>query len=140
MSCGGGIDLQARDAVSAWSTGGRKVDWNWKDDIKHLQYRYPKHFEVALWQGAGLIALSFGRPTYQGTALRLDVIEARPPELGERPAVFGHIAIAYEIYAGLINAREIRIMKPINAQVRSYYESFGYQYVTRQNYLYREVL
>lgn len=81
-----------------------------------------------------------GRPTYSGRSLRLDFVEARPRELGARPAVFDEVLVAYGIYARLINAKQIRIMNPLNEEVKSYYSSFGYTYVPTKNYLYREVL
>ncbi len=92
-----------------------------------------------LWEGNNLFALSMGRPTYNGSNLRLDVVEARPQSLGERPSIFGIVLLAYGIYARLINANEIRIMNPINNDIKNYYEAFGYQYVSKGDYLYRKV-
>lgn len=86
-----------------------------------------------------MIGLSLGRPTYHGNHLRLDFVEARPAALGPRSPVFGSIDVAYEVYAGLLNARQIRIMNPINTIVRNYYRTFGYEYVAKKNYLFREL-
>jgi len=134
------IDNAALNASKRWhQSSTRKVDWDWFDGYNAFRFRYPKRFEVALWQTSKLIGLSMGRPTYHGTALRLDVVEGSPPDLGERPAVFDMIQVAYGIYARMINASEIRIMNPINDQVRAYYERYGYQYVPKKDYLYREV-
>jgi len=95
---------------------------------------------MALWEIGKLIGLSMGRPTYQGSALRLDAVEAAPLDLGNRSSIFDSVLVAYGIYARLINAKEIRIMHPVNREVRTYYERFGYKYVGNGDYLYREVL
>jgi hypothetical protein len=81
-----------------------------------------------------------GRPTYAAGSLRLDFIEARPESRGDKTPIFPEIEAAYMIYAKLLNAKQIRIMKPINEAVRSYYERFGYQYLRQGNYLFREVV
>ncbi|MGM8228716.1 hypothetical protein ACSV5M_19205 [Cellvibrio sp. ARAG 10.3] len=135
------ITPQALKAAKSWTTStSRKVDWDWLEGYSSFKFRYPKRFEVALWQSANLITLSIGRPTYNGTALRLDFIEARPKDLGPRPSVFGEVLVAYGIYARLLNAKQIRIMHPIDDGVKSYYSSFGYTYVPKKDYLYRDVL
>jgi hypothetical protein len=135
------INFEALNAIKEWrKSAKRQVDWDWLEGYSAFQYRYPKRFEVALWQESELIALSLGRPTYHGDHLRLDFVEARPKDLGPRSPVFNEILVAYGIYARMINARQIRIMHPINEEVKDYYKSFGYQYVAKQDYLYKEVL
>lgn len=83
---------------------------------------------------------SIGRPTYNATGLRLDVVEASPRDLGERPKVFDKIILAYEIYARLLNVNHIRIVNPVNDAVKTFYERFGYNYVSRGDYLTKDVL
>lgn len=135
------ITTEALAETHKWSTSpARRVDWDWVNGYADFKIRYPKRFEVAIWFQQGLISLSLGRPTYHGNALRLDFVEARPRDLGERPPVFDEVLVAYGIYARMINANQIRIMHPINSDVKSYYESFGYQYNPKQDYLFREVL
>ena len=134
------ITADALNATKLWDKStARRVDWEWIEGYSSFRFRYPKRFEAALWQNNSLITLSMGRPTYLGGALRLDFIEARPRELGDRPSVFNEVLIAYGIYARMINAKQIRIMNPINDDIKAYYETFGYTYVAKQNYLYREV-
>ena len=94
---------------------------------------------MALWDTHQLIGLSLGRPTYQGTALRLDFVEASPLDLGDRPAIIEFVLLGYDIYARLINAKQIRIMNPINKRVLAYYKKFGYDYVSRGDYLFRSI-
>ena len=135
------ITSMALSASKQWDQSPtRQVDWDWFEGYNAFKFRYPKRFEIALWETNKLIGLSMGRPTYHGTALRLDVVEASPPDLGDRPPIFDLILVAYGIYARFINASEIRIMNPINDEVKHYYESFGYTYVAKNDYLYREVL
>lgn len=134
------ITTEALNATKLWSrSSARRVDWDWIDGYGSFKFRYPKRFEVAVWHNDNLITLSLGRPTYQASSLRLDFVEARPRELGGRPSVFDEVLVAYSIYARIINAKSIRIMHPINDDVKTYYESFGYSYVATQDYLYKEV-
>jgi len=135
------ITNSALQETKKWfSSSKRKVNWNWLDEYGSFKFSYPKRFEAALWQKNDLICISLGRPTYNGSFLRLDVIEARPKDLGERPNVFDEILLAYGVYARMIGASGIRIMNPINEEVRSYYESFGYVYRQKGDYLYREII
>lgn len=53
--------------------------------------------------------------------------------------MFHGILLAYGIYARLINARDIRIMSPIDNEVTAVHERYGFEYVMRHNYLYREI-
>ena len=115
----------------------RKHDWDWVKNYQTYRVRYPKRFEVALWEDSKLAALSLGRPTYAGTGLRLDIVEAMPRDLGERSSVFDKIILAYEVYARMLNANHIRIMNPVNDQVKALYETYGYTYVHKGDYLSR---
>lgn len=105
-----------------------------------FKFRHPKRFEMALWQNDKLISLSLGRPTYAGTALRLDFVEASPKELGERVGTMTFVIAGLVAYAHLLKARQIRIMNPINETVRNHYASFGYTCEPKGDYLYRELL
>ncbi len=135
------ITAAALNATKLWGRSpARRVEWDWLDGYGSFKFRYPKRFEMAIWHHNILISLSLGRPTYQGSALRLDFVEARPRDLGDRPSVFDEVLVAYGIYARMINAKQIRIMHPIGDDVKAYYETFGYRYVAKQDYLFREVL
>lgn len=135
------ITPAALNATTLWqSSASRRVDWDWLSGYAAFKFRYPKRFEMAIWHREKLISISMGRPTYHGSSLRLDFVEASPKDLGERPSVFNEVLIAYGIYARMLNAKQIRIMNPINADVRKYYESFGYTYVADKDYLFREVI
>jgi hypothetical protein len=134
------IDPSALAQARTWEGAeSRQVTWEWFTGYAAFKYQYPKRFEVALWERGNLIGLSLGRPTYNGGNLRMDFVEARPRTLGPRGPVFGSIDAAYEIYASLLNVKQIRIMNPINPIVREFYQSFGYQYVASKKYSYRDL-
>ncbi len=135
-----GITADALTSARSWASSPiRQVAWDWFDGYSAFRFRYPKRFELALWSANRLMALSLGRPTYNGNHLRLDLVEAQPRDLGPRPPVLPDILVAYIIYARLMDARQIRIMHPINEDVTRYYESFGYRYIASGDYLFREV-
>lgn len=135
-----GITADALNETKLWDQSQVRIkNWDWIEGYSVFKFRYPKRFEMALWQSNKLIGISMGRPSFNGTAMRLDIVEASPSDLGERPSIFETILMGYGIYARLINAKQIRIMNPVNDAVKSYYESFGYKYVAKGDYLYREV-
>jgi hypothetical protein len=134
------INPNALNATLLWSKSKIRIkDWDWFEGYSSFKFRYPKRFEMALWHSNKLIGLTMGRPTFYGSAMRLDIIEASPPDIGDRPSIFESVLVAYGIYARLINANQIRIMNPVNDTVKSYYESFGYKYITKGDYLYKEI-
>lgn len=135
------ITSQALQATQAWSSSSlRQYDWDWISNYNFYRANYPKRFEIAVWEQSQLSAISIGRPTYNATGMRLDVVEAMPRDLGSRSNVFDVIILAYEIYARMINANHIRIMNPVNATVKAFYEKYGYTYVTKGDYLTRDIL
>jgi hypothetical protein len=135
------ITHEALNAVEQWSLSEqRRYDWDWKGNYAQYRVRYPKRFEIAVWENSLLTALSLGRPTYNATGLRLDIVEAMPRDLGERSNVFEIVILAYEVYARMINANHIRIMNPVNETVKTYYERFGYKYIPKGDYLIRDIL
>jgi len=134
------INSNALQASRAWKQSTkRRVDWDWLEGHSVYRHRYPKRFEIALWLSNQLIGLSMGKPTYGGSGLRLDLVEAAPTDIVDRPGIFEMVILAYGVYARLINAKQIRIMHPINEQVKNYYQSFGYTYVAKGDYLYRDI-
>lgn len=129
------IDASALTQSQRWNgSSRRKVDWDWVEGYNAFKFRYPKRFEMALWHNDVLASLSLGRPTYQGTKLRLDFIEGNPEKPGG-VRVFEPTFLAMVGYAQALGASELRIMNPINGDVRRYYERFGFAYVTKGDYL-----
>ena len=130
------IDVTALAQSERWNLSSkRKVDWEWVDGYSAFKYRYPKRFELALWHNNSLVSLSLGRPSYHGTKLRLDFIEGNPDKSGNIK-VFEPTFLAMVGYAQALGATELRIMNPINGDVRRYYERFGFAYINKGDYLY----
>jgi hypothetical protein len=132
------IDSAALQASRAWSElPGRRVNWDWRASMPAFRFRYPKRFEVAVWYRRQLNCLSIGRPTYAGTALRLDFIEGSPAK--REIAVFEVVLVAMFTYAKLLGADEIRVMHPLNDVVRNYYVLHDFSYVSQGDYLFRRL-
>jgi hypothetical protein len=135
-----GLDLRlfsasALSRAKEWDEGGNRiVDWDWFSGYSAFRFRYPKRFELAIWQGDKLIGMSLGRPTYAGSGMRLDFLEANPEP--DRIRVFPITFAALVIYAKALGANEIRVMQPINEAVKAYYERFGFKYITKGDYLF----
>lgn len=135
------ITPKALEATRLWRKSDlRPYNWDWQENYNYYLTRYPKRFEVALWENNTLVTISLGRPTYNATGLRLDIVEAMPRDLGERSTTFGTILFAYEVYARMLNANHIRIMNPINETVKNMYETYGYTYVAKGDFLTKGIL
>jgi len=133
------FDSRALSISKTWEKSrDRWVDWDWLDGYSAFKFRYPKRFELAVWHKNTLASLTLGRPTYRGTALRLDFIEASPLDKVEF-SVFPVTLVAMTAYAKALGATSIRVMNPINDEVKRYYESMGLVYVTSGDYLYTRV-
>lgn len=129
------IDAAALEAATTWaSSTKRRVDWDWTTGYRDFKFRYPKRFELAVWNGKELASLTLGRPTYHGSALRMDFIESAPDRTGELK-VFPVSLFAVMTYAEVVGASEIRVMHPVNDAVKAYYEASGLLYVSGGDYL-----
>lgn len=93
---------------------------------------------MALWHHSTLVSLSLGRPTYHGARLRLDFIEGNPDKRND-VKVFEPTFLGMVGYAEALGARELRIMNPINSEVRAYYERFGFAYASKGDYLHMKL-
>ncbi|MFK5912937.1 MAG: hypothetical protein QM484_01065 [Woeseiaceae bacterium] len=102
----------------------RTVDWDWNFASKYCT-RYPKSFDLSVWNGNSLCSLSLGRPTYRGTEMRLDFIEKFTNNPAYSGSMFGVSLLAFEAYAKVIGANQLRIMNPENSKLIKYYASFG---------------
>ncbi len=130
------INQSALNHADKWSySSNRRVDWEWFKGYASFRFRYPKRFEMALWHGNSLASLSLGRPTYRGSKMRLYFLEGNPDK-SKDIKVFEHNFLAIAGYAQVLGADELRLMNPINNTVKSYYERFGFRYVTKGDYLY----
>lgn len=129
------FDQYALDAAAEWGySEHRRVDWNWFKCYSAFKFRYPKRFELALWHKDVLASLALGRPTYNGTHMRLDMVEACPDKPKDLSVIEKNL-VAFAIYAEMLGATELRIMNPINRDVRSYYSRFGLAYDAIGDYM-----
>jgi hypothetical protein len=130
------FDNKALAASKVWGKSThRRVNWDWIEGYSAFKFRYPKRFELAIWNKGTLASLALGRPTYNGSALRLDFIEANP-ENTDDVKVFPIALFVMMTYAEALGATELRVMKPINDTVKQYYEASGLIYVSKGDYLY----
>lgn len=136
----GRIDFDALVKAKSWEFSPlRRVNWNWSDEYELYSFTNPKRFELSIWYRHELCALSIGRPTWSGSRLRLDSIEAAPYRHPLRSSVLPITLLALEEYAEQIGAHEVRIMSPVNEKVRQYYESKGFIYNEREDYCWRSI-
>lgn len=121
------INAAALNAISC--VKGRGVDWDWSFGVRSYRARYPNRFELAIWYSSTVCGLSLGRPSYHGSRVRLDFIERVP---GANNPLVGRVTpiavTAYEVYARLIDARQVRIISPAEALIE-YYTSLNYVFV-----------
>ena len=130
------IDNAALRYSQVWGQSPRRrVDWDWIAGYTAFKFRHPKRFEMALWHNSDLASLTLGRPTCRGTKLRLDFVEGNPEKPGD-VQVFEPTFLAMMAYADALGADELRVMNPINTDVKRYYERFGLIYVANGDYLY----
>ncbi|HEX5794035.1 MAG TPA: hypothetical protein VFY01_12215 [Rheinheimera sp.] len=105
------------------------ASWSWRKGFSHYAQQHPKRFELAIWFAkVQLCGLSIGKPTYSGSKLRLDFIEGAPGKHPLKGKVVELTIAAAEAYADSIGAEQIRIMRPVSAEVVRYYEKHGFTY------------
>ena len=75
--------------------------------------------------GNSLCSLTLGRPTYKGTAMRMDFIERFTKNPLFKGDMYQVSFLAYATYGRLIGANQIRIMDPQNAKLIKHYSSEG---------------
>lgn len=137
------INVVALNAIS--SAKERGVDWDWNFGIRSYRKRYPNRFELAIWYNSTVCGLSLGRPSYHGSRVRLDFIERVP---GTNNPLVGRVTpiavTAYEVYARLIDAKQVRIISPAEALI-DYYTALNYVFVkgsgsqANPSYLYKSL-
>ncbi len=129
----GGIDDLAVQASDTWcdmECSRPRAEWDWREAADVYRKNYPKRFELSIWYNDRLCGLSYGRPSYGKTRVRVELIEGAPRvgnPLGPRRVVPITIMNA-TAYAGILGAKEIRIMRPAKPLI-GYYESLDFKYV-----------
>ncbi len=128
--CLSDIDNKALTQVRLWNgLLERKVDFDWGPNHSIFKKRYPKRFELAIWYQNRLESLALGRPSFNGTRVRLELVERVATNSMLKGRAFAITELALIAYANLLGAEEVRVMQPINESVRDYYISKGYRYV-----------
>lgn len=131
------INALALAQAQQWEySADRHIDasWSWRKGFSHYARQHPKRFELAIWFAkAQLCGLSIGKPTYSGSKLRLDIIEGAPGNHPLKGKVVELTVLAAKTYAASIEAEQIRIMRPVNSEVASYYEKHGFTYFSGKN-------
>lgn len=124
-----GIDNVALVASKLWGQDpSRHVDWDWFFANRYV-YRYPKAFDLAIWVGNTLCSLALGRPSYNGSFMRLDFVEKAAGGSPFSSEMVPITLLAYETYAKRIGAKQFRIIDPINDKVlRSYLQYGGFSH------------
>lgn len=123
---------------------GRKVFWDWDFGVRSYRKRYPSRFELAVWYNQSVCGLSIGRPSYNGSRVRLDFIERASGNNQLKGRLTPITVTAYEVYARLIDAKQVRIINPDDSLI-TYYTTFDYRYVKgtntdmNPNYLYKDL-
>lgn len=132
------VDRNSYAAFEQWKNHpNRKVDWDWPTSWASWKLNYPKRFECATWKADRLIGFAMGRPTYHATGLRLDYIE-KSPEASEPHLDLTYLALY--AYATLLGATYVKIMHPINEEVRDYYEQKGFKYDPKSDSCLRRII
>jgi hypothetical protein len=124
------IDTAALVQARLWEKiPERQVDFNWEQDSAIFRKRYPKRFELAIWHQNGLESLALGRPSYNGSRVRLELIERLAANSRLKGRAFLITELCLIAYADLLGADEVRVMEPISEGVKNFYISRGYTYV-----------
>jgi hypothetical protein len=125
------IDKDALLMAQIWESSPYRKDlpWSFSQGYKKWAYRHPDRLDLAVWLNTTLCSLAIGFPTKTGQSMRLDVIEKTPCEqhiLDKR--IFEINLIAFRVYADLIGASKLKIMRPLNDTLIRFYRSRGFIY------------
>lgn len=119
------IDQEALLWAKIWEVQDRH-SWYFSKNYNGYARRHPKRLDLAVWHESYLCSLSIGIPVKTGRSMRLDIIESNPKSNPIAKATFDTNMIAFEIYAKEIGAEMIKIMRPLNAKLISFYRSKGF--------------
>ncbi|MBL4798895.1 MAG: hypothetical protein JKY50_15875 [Oleispira sp.] len=144
-----GIDLSTAKKADEWKKlqgdGLRKTRsvWSWEQAYMKSK-NLPDRFEISVWSGSQLCAITYGRPSQHRTKLKLMLVESSPVKPSPLTTkAFEIISTCAMIYADLIDADEIYIINPINDSVASYYMQFGFSeplpYLGKKTYMRKKV-
>lgn len=135
------LSIRALSELRKWErTGLRKAAWDWDRVVKSYK-NHPKKFDLTIWhKDHTLCSASIGRPTFGGSKIRLDVIEANPSGSMLEGLITDINILAYEAYARVNNCTQVRIMHPVNEDVKNYYLSKkGFAFDAKGNFCFKEL-
>lgn len=136
-----GLDLSTQIELSKWELdSARKVGWSWVKVRDTYKY-HPKRFELSIWNNkTQLCGASIGKPTRAGDKLRLDYVESAPQGTELDGLITDINLLVLNLYAKAINANQVRIMNPVNEDIRDYYLSKpGFNYNSEGNFCYKNL-
>lgn len=111
---------------SSRATTGLKVVTPWRS-IPDWKLKDPKGFDLALWYGYELCGLCYATPRRSRLTIKIILLEGKP---GAGHALKGLVApltlMAIDLYARLMNFREIEIQHPEPTAIR-YYKVLGFR-------------
>ncbi|HHG3232839.1 TPA: hypothetical protein ACPVXW_004486 [Vibrio parahaemolyticus] len=124
------IDSLALAKAEIWEQSIERHDdasWSWTKGFRSYAFRHPKRLDLAIWFAkAQLCGLSIGKPSNNGSKMTLDIIEAAPTSHPLKRQIVKLSIGVFETYADRIGAKQLRIMRPVNKDVISYYELYGF--------------
>ncbi|MCG3727562.1 hypothetical protein EXA21_15300 [Vibrio cincinnatiensis] len=124
------IDSLALAKANLWEQSLERHDdasWSWSKGFKGYAFRHPKRLDLAIWFAKSqLCGLSLGKPSNNGSKMTLDIVEGAPTNHPLKRQIVKLSIGVFENYADKIGAKQLRIMRPVNKDVISYYESYGF--------------
>ena len=95
-----------------WVTSGRRVSWNWREELVKWKTRRPSHWEMAIWHRQTLCGLVLGGPSRRRSRLYVEGIEGYPAPHPLKRQIIPVALIAAERYAVDIGCKEIWLVDP----------------------------
>lgn len=118
------LDGIGYDALRAfekvWLSHKRRVPWRWKDEVMRWKRSDHSRLELAIWQEGTLCGLMLGKTSKRKTIVYVLGVEGAPYQ---HPLKGKIIPIAIEVaeaYATLLDAKQVRIVKPDPALIENY--------------------
>lgn len=126
-----GVDNDALLMVQIWESSPlrKNLPWSFSRDYRGWAFSHPDRLDLAVWLDTTLCSLAIGFPTKTGQSMRLDVIEKNPCNhniLDKR--IFDINLIVFQVYAKIIKADKIKIMRPLNDKLIHFYRAHGFIY------------
>lgn len=103
----------------------RRVGWNWRIVMKQEQ-KTLKRFEAAFWVGDVLCGLMVCRVSKRRVNLAVRFIEGAPHEHPLQKQLMKVAIMQAEIFAGVIGATSVAIIKPVH-EIVHLYQGLGYE-------------